>query len=105
MIRYNNIVTLCSEAEGMPLTLIEAQYFGKPIIATDAGSIPDMVFNDCNGYIVYKDEIDKMADIILKIIAEPSRYFEMAIHSRELFMTQFHTESFFKRLLPYYENK
>jgi len=36
-------------------------YFGKPIIATPVGSIPDIVFNDYNGYIVNKEEIDKIA--------------------------------------------
>jgi glycosyltransferase involved in cell wall biosynthesis len=105
IIEYIDIVTLCSDAEGMPLTLLEALYFGKPIIGTSVGSIPDMVFNDYNGYIINKYEIDEIADRILKIMENSNLYCKMAINSRELSISQFHTESLFKKLLPYYENK
>lgn len=36
-------------AKGMQLTLIESLYSGKPIIATDVGSVSEMVINDANG--------------------------------------------------------
>ncbi|WP_447722403.1 glycosyltransferase family 4 protein [Edwardsiella tarda] len=34
---------LPSKNEGQPLSIIEAMYFGKPVICTDVGGIPDML--------------------------------------------------------------
>lgn len=50
-----DIVVSTSESEGMPLTLIEAQMSGIPVIATDVGSVSEVFQDHISGLLVEKD--------------------------------------------------
>lgn len=52
-----DIVVLTSLNEGTPLSVIEAQYFKKPVVVTDAGGVKDSLQNDVTGYLVDKNNI------------------------------------------------
>jgi glycosyltransferase involved in cell wall biosynthesis len=54
-----------SETEGIPVSIMEAQSAGIPVLATAVGGIPEIVNNE-NGILVDKDEKDEM--ITQKII-------------------------------------
>ena len=64
-----DIVTLLSDVEGMPLTLLEALYYGKPILATAVCSIPDMVHDRYNGFIVDKTD-SRIAEHLVEIMTD-----------------------------------
>lgn len=53
-----NIYTHISLGEGLPLALLEAMSFGKPIIATPVGGIPEIIINMKNGILVEPDPVD-----------------------------------------------
>ena len=42
-----------SASEGIPVSIMEAQSVGIPVIATEVGGVPEIV-NSCNGWIVPK---------------------------------------------------
>jgi len=46
-----DIAILCSDNEGIPLTLIQASQAGLPIVSTDVGSVSDIVIDDVTGYL------------------------------------------------------
>jgi len=46
-----DIAILCSDNEGIPLTLIQAAQAGLPIISTDVGSVSDIVAHGVNGIL------------------------------------------------------
>jgi glycosyltransferase involved in cell wall biosynthesis len=46
-----DIAILCSDNEGIPLTLIQAAQAGLPIISTDVGSVSDIVSHRVNGLL------------------------------------------------------
>jgi glycosyltransferase involved in cell wall biosynthesis len=48
----SDIAVLCSDNEGVPLTLIQAAQSGLPIVSTDVGSVGDIVKNGVNGTLV-----------------------------------------------------
>ena len=48
----SDIAILCSDNEGIPLTLIQAAQAGLPIVSTDVGSVSDIVKNGANGTLV-----------------------------------------------------
>ncbi len=48
----SDIALLCSDNEGIPLTLIQAAQAGLPIVSTDVGSVGDIVVNGKNGTLV-----------------------------------------------------
>lgn len=47
----SDIVLSTSENEGMPIALIEAQMAGKPVVATDVGSVSEVVLNAHTGFV------------------------------------------------------
>jgi glycosyltransferase involved in cell wall biosynthesis len=47
----SSIVVLCSENEGIPLSLIQASQAGLPIVSTDVGSVSDIVVNGFTGLL------------------------------------------------------
>jgi glycosyltransferase involved in cell wall biosynthesis len=47
----SDIAVLCSDNEGIPLTLIQASQAGLPIVSTDVGSVSDIVVNDTTGLL------------------------------------------------------
>jgi glycosyltransferase involved in cell wall biosynthesis len=49
----SDIALLCSDNEGIPLTLIQAAQAGLPIVATNVGSISDIVIHNESGYLTH----------------------------------------------------
>jgi glycosyltransferase involved in cell wall biosynthesis len=47
----SDIAVLCSDNEGIPLTLIQASQAGLPIVSTDVGSVRDIVINGATGFL------------------------------------------------------
>ena len=47
----SDIAVLCSDNEGIPLTLIQASQAGLPIVSTDVGSVSDIVVHGTTGLL------------------------------------------------------
>ena len=65
----SDIAILTSDNEGIPLTLIQAAQAGLPIIATNVGSISDIVINESTGYLT-ETSAAAMADAIEKLVRD-----------------------------------
>lgn len=52
-----DIVVLTSLNEGTPLSIIEAQFFKKPVVATDAGGVKDSLEDGVTGFLIEKNDI------------------------------------------------
>jgi len=104
VIHLIDIITLCSDVEGMPLSLLEALYFGKPIVATPVGSVPDMVIHNYNGYIVEKDSVGDLANSLISIMGDMKKYQKMSIFSRQHYFTCFEPEEQFNKMLAHIES-
>ena len=50
-----DIILSTSENEGMPIALIEAQLAGKPVVATDVGSVSEVILNHETGIVTNKN--------------------------------------------------
>jgi len=63
-----DIVVLTSLNEGTPLSLIEAQFFKKPVVATDAGGVKDSIEDGISGFLIKKDDIDAFCKKLFLLI-------------------------------------
>ncbi len=52
-----DIVALTSSNEGTPLSIIEAQFFKKPVIATNVGGVKDSLQDGITGLLVEKNDL------------------------------------------------
>ncbi|MGA0710681.1 MAG: glycosyltransferase, partial [Ilumatobacteraceae bacterium] len=64
-----DIVVLCSDNEGIPLSLIEASACGTPIAATNVGSVSDVVIDGTNGLLV-QPTVDALAEGVSRLLAD-----------------------------------
>jgi glycosyltransferase involved in cell wall biosynthesis len=60
--------------EGMPMTILEAFSYGKPVITTPVGSIPEVVENNKNGILFTPGDMAQLKKIILEAINDRSKY-------------------------------
>lgn len=68
-----NALIMFSHFEGMPVTIIEAQCCGLPVIATRTGSIPEMV-NESQGIIVEPGDESALQNAILQMKEKRNQY-------------------------------
>ncbi len=57
LLSATDIVLLTSDNEGTPLCLIQAGLGFKPVVATNVGSVPDVVLNNKTGFVTQLDVI------------------------------------------------
>jgi glycosyltransferase involved in cell wall biosynthesis len=64
----SDIVCLTSLNEGTPVSLIEAQSAGKPIVSTKVGGIHDIVVENESAYLCEKNDVVSFEKHLLKLI-------------------------------------
>lgn len=72
---------LPSYTEGLPISILESLSYGKPIITTSVGGIPEIV-NDQNGFLFEPGDKEAMYHIISRIINNPIILQEKGINAR-----------------------
>ena len=70
---YADLFVLTSNYEGLPMVILEAMSFGKPVVASDVGGISEIVENDVNGYTV-RNEAQEFAVKISHILENQDVY-------------------------------
>lgn len=60
-----DIMFLSSLYEGLPMVVLEAMSFGKPIVSTDVGSLNEVIDNNYNGFLVEKQNYRELIEKIL----------------------------------------
>lgn len=70
LLRHSNVMILPSYNEGMPITILEAMAWGKGIIASPVGGIPELIENNENGFLVNPGNTEEIAAAMNKYIAD-----------------------------------
>lgn len=85
-----------SLTEGMPLVIIEAMYFKKPIIGTSVGSIPEMFSK--SGVIVKPNNSDSLKEEINNLLNNKHKILEMINYNEFEFTSKYAKEILVKKL-------
>jgi glycosyltransferase involved in cell wall biosynthesis len=72
----SDIIFSTSENEGMPVALIEAQLAGKPVVATDVGSVSEVILNHETGIVTNKNA-GSIASAIESLVIDKAKREEM----------------------------
>ena len=83
--------------EGMGKVLIEAMAAGKPIVASNAGGIPDLVMDGDNGLLVPPKNSDQLAEAIIKLLRDDRRRIEMGNRGKVM-ARRYSAESMVKKI-------
>ena len=83
-----DIILSTSENEGMPVALIEAQLAGKPVVATNVGSVSEVVIEGKTGLVTNKSK-EQLVAALRTLIENPEMRDQMgrnaAIHAQANF--------------------
>ena len=66
-VKNGDVYVMPSRLEGLPNSLIDAMYLGKPVVATRCIPVIDRIVEDgYNGYVVPSEDVEAMAEAMLK---------------------------------------
>ncbi|HLG41571.1 MAG TPA: glycosyltransferase family 4 protein [Chitinophagaceae bacterium] len=60
--------------EAMPMTILESLSYGKPVITTPVGGIPEVIENNKNGMLFQPGDMKQLKKIIFEVINDRSKY-------------------------------
>jgi glycosyltransferase involved in cell wall biosynthesis len=67
-----DVFALPSRWEGMPLGILEAMHAGLPVVATDVGSVAEVVGDGDTGYVVRSDDLAALGDRLRRLLDAPA---------------------------------
>jgi glycosyltransferase involved in cell wall biosynthesis len=91
MFSLADVVLLTSDSEGMPLTLIEGQMAGVPAIATDVGSVSEIVQDEVTG-LVTSTQIEQIISSLGQLLGDSMLRSTMAKNAKERALDSFSIE-------------
>jgi colanic acid/amylovoran biosynthesis glycosyltransferase len=91
-------------AETQGLVLQEAQATGLPVVASNVGGIPEGIINGQTGYLTPPGDADKLAEAVVRLVAEARRWGDMGRAGRVLVESRFDTRALVPRLDEIFRN-
>lgn len=89
-VKHSDVFVMPSRLEGLPNSLIEAMYLGKPVVATRCIPVIDRIVDEgINGYVVPTEDTNALAEAMLKapLLHNPKMSYQPA--SKEDFIRLF----------------
>jgi glycosyltransferase involved in cell wall biosynthesis len=71
LIQAAEVVCLTSDAEALPLSILEAMALGRPVVTTDVGGVRDAVVEGETGFVIPPDDVSGFAAALLKLAGAP----------------------------------
>jgi glycosyltransferase involved in cell wall biosynthesis len=66
----SDIILMSSVLEGLPLTLVEAMAYGRPIIATAVGGNSEIITHELNGLLCPPRDSDCLSRQLLRLLGD-----------------------------------
>jgi colanic acid/amylovoran biosynthesis glycosyltransferase len=91
------------DQEGIPVSLMEAQSCGLPILSTFHSGIPELVADGRSGLLVEERNVEQLARALLQMVQNPQAWPSMGQCGRKLVEARFDTAQLNRDLLKIYE--
>jgi len=88
-----DVFALTSHIEANPISILEAMSTGKPVVATNVGSIHETVMEGRTGFLVAPGDAYQLTDRVLRLLNEPLRAQVMGTSARELVVNRWSIQS------------
>jgi len=98
-----DLFMLPSNYEGLPMTIIEAMSYGKPVVASNVGGVSEIVRNDVNGYAL-ANEANLFAEKIQYILTNKEVYDRMSKNAVDIFSRELSVEQMTAKYLDVYNS-
>jgi len=89
--------------EGISNAIMEYMALGKPVIATNTGGTSEIVRQDENGYLTEDQDVDQLAEYILKLLDNPSLCEGMGRSGKERLYNEFTMDKMVRQHIELYQ--
>lgn len=90
--------------EGLPNVLQESMAMNVPVVSSNLGGVPEVVFDGRTGYMVEPGDSSGLAAAILNLWANQEAYRRMCVRAREVIVERFDKETQFEQFLKYFRS-
>jgi glycosyltransferase involved in cell wall biosynthesis len=73
LMRAASVVCLTSEAEALPMSVLEAMALERPVVATRVGGTADAVIDGETGYLAEPADVEAVTRALLELAGDPAR--------------------------------
>ncbi len=93
LLKTFDVFVLSSLWEGLPISLLESQYFGVASVVTDVGGNPEVIKDSCNGLLVPARDPDALAGAILRLLTDDVLRRDLGKRGNEVFHSKYSVDS------------
>jgi glycosyltransferase involved in cell wall biosynthesis len=83
-----DVFALTSRMEANPISILEAMSAGRPVVATNVGSIHEVVVEGETGFLATPGDAGQLADRVLRLAGDPQRRVAMGAAARRSVVDQ-----------------
>ena len=89
ILRLSDIYALTSDSEAFPNVVLEAMATGVAVVATDVGSVGEVVEDDVNGLLVHPGDVDGLSRALSRLCDDREYAGRLASRGREFVTSRF----------------
>lgn len=97
LLTTSDVFALTSHNEANPVSILEAMSVGKPVVATNVGSIKEAVADGVTGYLVKPGDAEALSGRVAELFDDPLRAVEMGAAARDLVIENWSVEAMVRR--------
>ncbi len=98
-----DLFLLPSASEAFGLAALEALSCGVPVIGSLVGGLPELVFDNKNGYLRPIGDIEAMAEKSIEILSNDDLHKRLSATARQLVLEKYKIDDIIDRYLDYYK--
>jgi glycosyltransferase involved in cell wall biosynthesis len=88
-----DVFALTSHIEANPVSILEAMSVGRPVVATNVGSVGEAVADGDTGFLVSPGDATAFADRVVQLLRDPARSRAMGAAGRQAVITRWSIQS------------
>jgi colanic acid/amylovoran biosynthesis glycosyltransferase len=92
------------DQEGMPVSIMEAQASGLPVLSTCHSGIPELIEDGTSGYLVAERDTAALADRMMYLVDHPELWPLMGAAGRRIVEEKYGLDAMIEKLLGLYRN-
>ncbi len=104
LLKQADIFFLPSYNEGMPMSILDSMGYGLPIISTLVGGIPNIVYNDKNGYLFEPGDIEDFSNAIVDLLTNSEKRINFAKASFQIANDKYSLDCHIEKLKSVYKS-
>lgn len=89
-----DVFGLPSRDKALPQSLIEAMAYGKAVIATRVGGIPEIIQDGYNGWLIDREDSNGLSQKLLTLYRNPELIQKLGQNARATYMTELTMDGF-----------